>query len=72
MDRDEKLYYDQRIESFRPKSGCWIDVSHCILGIIEGIADFKFMAPREKISRIQYVLARFNKLKEEDAQKWRL
>lgn len=72
MTQEVKLSYDQMFEKHQPKNGNWWDAAPGIIGLIEGAVERGDLPPREKVARIQYILARFNKLREEEAQKWKL
>ncbi len=69
MTQEIKRSYDRTIESFRPQHGWWLDSSYCILGIIHGIVERRDLPPRERVTRVEYVLARFDELREEERNK---
>jgi len=72
MTQEVKLSYDQTFEKYRPKGGNWWDAAPFMIGLIGGIVDGRELPPRERIARVQYVLARFHKLLEEEAREWKL
>ncbi len=68
MDQNIKLSYDQMFEEHRPKNGNWWDAAPGIIGLIAGIVECVDLPPRERVARVRYVLARFDKLREEEAR----
>lgn len=68
MDQNTKLRYDQTIEELRPKDGHWWDAAPGMIGLIGGIVEGGELPPRERVARVRYVLARFDKLQEEEAR----